>query len=140
MQNGDRIMKKNELKNRSASQRGAANRRLGANGEREIVNRFREVGYTEEQIYRTQQYAGRFRSHNVPDVQGPGLSIESKRFAERVDWLGAYRQSQESATPGDIPITVLRKNHTEPIVMISLDEFLTIFKVYCPPGGVNDEN
>ena len=97
----------------------------GARGERELAARLRFLGMDAR---RGQQYSG---ANGDADVIGlPGVHIECKRV-ERLNLEKAYDQSKrDAARVGDIPTVMHRKNGGEWLVTLSLEHFLSLYKVW----------
>lgn len=125
--------KQKKQKTRTPQERGKASRAKGKRQELAISHAFKDAGYSN--AHRSQQYCG--RGHETGDVSGvDGLSIEVKAYAERLNYLNAYKQSCESAKAGDIPIVVAKKDREkEPLVLIGLKDFIRVYKAYAPPEG-----
>ena len=101
---------------------GKMQREKGKRGERELASRLREYGYNSR---RGVQYCGR---NGDADVVGlPGLHIEVKR-TERLNLYTALAQSKSDARDEEIPVVCHRKNHCEWVCILSLDEFMKIYK------------
>ena len=94
----------------------------GKRGELELAALLREYGYDAR---RGQQYNGR---HGDPDVLGlPGIHIEVKRV-EKLNLFDAIRQSIRDALQGEIPAVFHRKNRSEWLVTVRLDDFITLYR------------
>lgn len=101
-------------------------RAKGASGERELARKLREYGY---ETRRGQQYAG---SNGDADVVGlDGIHIECKRV-ERLNLYDAMYQSRHDAREGEIPVVMHRKNHSEWLVTMSIEDFITLYREYEP--------
>jgi len=98
---------------------GAHSRRKGQEFERVIVHRFREV-MPDANIRRGLQYR---TGAEAPDVDCPVFWPELKR-GKQPNIRAALRQATDAAPPGRIPIAVIRDDHAEAIVALSLDHFL----------------
>ena len=98
---------------------GAHSRRKGANFERDLVQRFREV-MPDANIRRGLQYR---TGEEAPDVDCPVFWPELKR-GKQPNVRSALRQATEAAPPGRIPIAIIRDDHAESFVALSLDDFL----------------
>lgn len=93
-------------------------REKGAAAERELANILREHGYTAR---RGQQYSG---ANGDADVVGiPGVHIECKRV-ERLNIHDAMHQAVRDARDGEIPVVIHRKNRTEWLVTMRLEDWL----------------
>lgn len=101
--------------------RGRKSRNKGKRGERELANILKERGYTDAR--RGQQYSGKTGEADVVGI--PGYHIEVKRVEQFHLW-DALEQSTSDARAGEIPIVIHRKNQRPWVVVMSLDNFLTI--------------
>lgn len=108
-----------------AARRGRAGRVKGANFEREVAERFREVGYPD-----ARRGIGQARSSSeVPDVQGVDWWIEAKRRAGRVDLLAALAQAEAASTAASgpyLPPLVVAKSDGRPAVAVLYFEDLLV--------------
>lgn len=112
---------------------GSRSRRKGAAFEREIAGRFAEAMHGAE-VKRGLQYR---TGEEVPDVDAPGLWIETKR-GKKPNLRGALRQAARDASKGRIPIAVVRddraakaKDRDEQVgtvVLVELDDFLEMLE------------
>lgn len=98
---------------------GAMSRRKGANYERELVHRFREAMPNAEIRRGLQSRSG----DEVPDVDCPVFWIESKRGI-KPNVRAALKQAADACSQGRIPLAVIRDDHDEAFVALSLDDFL----------------
>ncbi len=98
---------------------GARSRRKGAAYERELVQRFREI-MPDAHIRRGLQYR---TGEEAPDVDCPVFWPEAKR-GKQPNVRAALRQATEAAPPGRIPLAIIRDDHAEAFVALSLDDFL----------------
>lgn len=126
-----------ETKKRSHAEIGKASRNKGKRGELILSKIFQAAGWKD--AHRTQQYCGRASKGQAPDVSGvPGVSIECK-WVERLDFRKAYKQSADTAKwTDDIPIVCTKRDHEDWLVVLSLNDFIKIFKSYIPPEGDAD--
>ena len=93
-------------------------REKGCKGERELTKILRDYGYTAR---RGQQYSG---ANGDADVVGiPGVHIECKRV-ERLNIHDAMQQAVRDAREGEIPVVIHRKNRTEWLVTMRLEDWL----------------
>ena len=93
-------------------------REKGAAAERELANILRKHGYTAR---RGQQYSG---ANGDADVVGiPGVHIECKRV-ERLNIHDAMQQAVRDARDGEIPVVIHRKNRTEWLATLRLEDWL----------------
>lgn len=97
----------------------------GKLGEREVASILREHGF--EEARRSQQYAG---INNDADVVGlPHMHIEVKRV-ERLNIHQAVEQAHEDKRESELGMVVHRKNHSEWLVTMTLEEWMEIYKKY----------
>lgn len=96
----------------------------GKRAELEIASIIRSYGYD---AHRGQQYSGIKGDADVVGV--PGLHIEVKR-REALNIHEAMDQSKRDARPAEIPCVMHRKNNTEWLCTMRLDDFMTIFREY----------
>ena len=92
-------------------------RAKGAEGERELAERFREMGYSAR---RTQQYCGTAGDSDVVVDELPGLHFESKRV-ERLNVANAMAQAvRDSSAANALPVVCHRRNGGEWLLTIRL--------------------
>lgn len=97
----------------------------GKQGERELANILKDYGF--EGARRSQQYAG---INNDADLVGlPNLHIECKRV-ERLNIHEAVKQAQEDKRDDELGAVMHRKNRTDWLVTMTLDDFMEIYKRY----------
>lgn len=98
-------------------------RNKGARGERELASALRQYGY---ETRRGQQYSG---ANGDADVVGlPGIHIECKRV-ERLDLYAAIAQAvRDSAGRGELPAVMHRKNNSEWLVTMRLEDWAQIYR------------
>lgn len=97
-------------------------RAKGKRGELMLARRLRENGFD---AHRGQQYSG---ANGDADVVGlPGLHIECK-WCEQIRLIDWMDQSRRDARPGEIPVVMHKKNGTDWLVTLGIDEFLAIYK------------
>lgn len=93
-------------------------REKGCKGERELAKILRDYGYMAR---RGQQYSG---ANGDADVVGiTGVHIECKRV-ERLNIHDAMNQAVRDAREGEIPVVMHRKNRTEWIVTMRLEDWM----------------
>ena len=102
-------------------------RAKGASGERELAKKLREYGY---EARRGQQYSG---ANGDPDVIGlPNIHIECKRV-ERLNLYDAMAQSMRDKREFELPVVMHRKNNSEWLVTMTLDDWITLYRDF---GGI----
>ncbi len=102
----------------------------GKAGERELAKKLREYGYDTR---RGQQFCG---ANGDADVVGlPGVHIEVKR-TERLSLYDAMAQAI-SDSKGDIPAVFHRKNNSDWLVIMRLEDWIEIYKEW-RPSNVRD--
>lgn len=93
----------------------------GKRGERMCAAKMREYGY---EARRGIQYQG---SPDSPDVVGvPGLHIEVK-YTEKLRLWDAMEQSIRDSGADEIPIVMHKKNNSEWLCILRLDDFMPIY-------------
>lgn len=97
----------------------------GKAGEREIANLFKDYGF--EGARRSQQYAG--INHDADVVGLPTMHVEVKRV-ERLNIHKAVEQMLGDKRDEELGMVAHRKNHTEWLVTMTLDEWMEIYKRY----------
>ena len=99
-------------------------RNKGAAGERELSNKLKEYGY---KTRRGQQFCG---ANGDADVVGlPGIHIECKRV-EKLNLYDAISQAKSDAKDGEIPTVFHRKNHSEWLVTMTLDDWMKLYREF----------
>lgn len=99
-------------------------RQKGKRGELDAARVLRLYGYNAR---RGQQYKG---GSDSPDVVGvPGLHIEVKR-TERLNLYAALDQAKRDAAAGEIPVVLHRRNDSAWVTILTLSEFMKIYKIY----------
>lgn len=94
----------------------------GARGERELAAIFRDHGYPAR---RGQQYCG---VNGDADVIGlPGIHVECKRV-EKLNLIDAVRQAVRDAKKGKIPVVFHRKDRSEWLVTMRLEDWFTLYR------------
>ncbi|MBZ9608652.1 hypothetical protein G9F73_012620 [Clostridium estertheticum] len=94
----------------------------GARGERELSSKLKEYGY---KTRRGQQYCG---ANGDADVVGlEGIHIECKRV-EKLNIYNAISQANADANKEELPTVFHRKDRSEWLVTMSLDDWMTIYK------------
>lgn len=101
---------------------GKASREKGKRGERELASKLRENGYD---CRRGQQFCGK---NGDADVVGlPGIHIECKR-TERLDIYGSMSQAKADARAEELPCVFHRKNNSEWLVIMTLDNWIELYR------------
>ena len=99
-------------------------RQKGARGERQLAKKLSEYGY---ECRRGVQYQG---SPDSPDVIGlPNLHIECK-CVERLNIIDAMEQSKRDAGESEIPVVMHKRNYTEWLCTLRLDDFMKLYSEY----------
>ncbi len=99
-------------------------RAKGARGERLLAKNLREHGY---ECRRGQQFSG---LQGDADVIGlPGIHIECK-FVEKLNLLDAMEQSKRDARDGEMPVVMHKRNYTEWLCTLRLDDFMELYKAW----------
>ena len=99
--------------------------RKGKTGERELSKLFRSYGF--EGARRSQQFAG---INNDADVVGlPHVHVECKRV-ERLNIHDAIEQTIRDKREEELGIVAHRKNRTDWLITMTLDDFMEIYKRY----------
>lgn len=96
----------------------------GARYEREIASKLKELGY---EARRTAQFCG--NTGDASDVVGlNGIHIECKH-CEKIsiyDWMA--QAIHDSAKSGNLPTVFFRKNNSETLVCMRLDDWIQLFR------------
>lgn len=101
---------------------GKSQREKGKRGERELSTKLREYGYD---CRRGQQYCG---ANGDADVLGlPGIHIECKRV-ERLNIQVAMEQSKQDAEEGEFPAVFHRRDRSEWLVTMRLEDWVELFR------------
>ena len=99
-------------------------RQKGKTGELELAHKLKEYGYDTK---RSVQYNGK---EGQADVIGlPHIHIEAKRV-ERLNLYDAMEQAKRDAKNNDLPAVFHRKNRSNWLVTMELDDFMTLYKSY----------
>jgi hypothetical protein len=99
-------------------------REKGARFERLLAAKLRAYGY--KGARRGQQYCG---ANGDADVVGlPGIHIEAKAV-ERLNIHQAMEQSKADAREGEIPVVIHKKNRSDILVTMGLDDFIKLYEV-----------
>lgn len=97
-------------------------RRKGADGERELAEVLRRLGF---ETRRGQQFCGANGDADVVGVEE--LHIECKRV-EQLNLYNAMDQSRRDAREGEVPVVMHRKNHKTWLVTMDLTAFVRLWK------------
>lgn len=98
----------------------------GARFERQLAAILRDYGYHD--CRRTAQYCG--KSGDSADVVGlPGIHIEAKHqeTMRLYDWMA---QAVRDAAPGKIPAVFHKRNNSDILVTVRLDDFMRLYSEY----------
>ena len=101
-------------------------RAKGAKGERELAHRLNDYGFSTR---RTVQYNGKADDGQADLVGLNGIHIECKRV-ERLNLDDAMSQAIHDAKDGEMPSVFHRKNHSEWLVTMRLDDWMQLYKEY----------
>lgn len=101
-------------------------REKGAKGERELAGILRDYGYSNAK--RGQQFCGINGNADVIDAL-PHIHIECKRV-ERLNLYDAIEQAKRDARQDEHPAVFHRKNRSEWLVTMRLDDFMQIYREY----------
>lgn len=97
-------------------------RAKGARFERQLAKVFREHGY---EARRGQQYCG---ANGDADVVGlPFIHVECKAV-ERLNIFDAMAQSVRDAKDGEIPIVCHKKNYTDWLVTMRIEDWFKLYR------------
>lgn len=101
-------------------------RNKGKRGELELAALLRDLGFPD--VRRSQQFCGSSSSADLLGV--PGIHIEAKR-CERLSIYDAYEQAvHDSEGTEDIPTVFHRRNGKPWLVILSLEDWVKIYKKY----------
>lgn len=98
----------------------------GKRGELELVRKLKEYGFDTR---RTVQYNGKAEDGQADLVGLKGIHIESKRV-ERLNLYDAMAQAIHDAKDGELPSVFHRKNHSEWLVTMRLQDWMELYKEY----------
>ena len=101
-------------------------RAKGANGERELSHKLNEYGFSTR---RTVQYNGKAEGGQADLVGLKGIHVEAKRV-ERLNLYEAMAQAIHDAKDGEFPAVFHRKNHSEWLVSMRLQDWMQLYKEY----------
>ena len=98
----------------------------GKRGELELVRKLKEYGFDTR---RSVQYNGKAEDGQADLVGLPNIHIESKRV-ERLNLYDAMAQAIHDAKDGELPSVFHRKNHSEWLVTMRLQDWMQLYKEY----------
>lgn len=101
-------------------------RAKGATGERELARKLNEYGFSTR---RTVQYNGKAEGGQADLVGLEGIHIECKRV-ERLNLYDAMAQAIHDAKDGKLPAVFHRRNHSEWLVTMRLQDWMDLYKEY----------
>lgn len=105
---------------------GKLSRDKGARGERELAAKLKKLGITD--AYRSRQYCGSAFSADVLGI--PKIHAEVKR-CERLSIYAAYEQAMcDAEGTEDIPVVFHRRNGQRWLAILSLEDWVEIYKKY----------
>ena len=107
-------------------------KRKGKNGENELARVLRSYGYDTR---RSVQYNGKAEDGQADLLGLPNIHIECKRTESLRLYDAVNQAKRDSAGSGEIPAVFHRKNNCEWVVIIPLDDFMTIYSEY--ESGLN---
>lgn len=109
-------------------------REKGKRAERALAKKLREYGF---EARRSVQYCG---ANGDADIVGPGLlniHVECKHV-ERLNIWDAIAQAKHDARIGEMPAVFHKKNNTEWLVTMPLDNWITLYRAYYYGEAYND--
>ena len=101
-------------------------RSKGAKGERDLSHKLNEYGFGTR---RTVQYNGKAEGGQADLVGLPNIHIECKRV-ERLNLYDAMAQAIHDAKDGELPTVFHRKNYSEWLVTMRLQDWMDLYKEY----------
>lgn len=105
---------------------GKMSREKGKRGERWLANYLKERGYDAR---RSAQFCG--KTGDAADVVGLAeIHLECK-WQEKVQirlWYEQAKRDAEASGKGDIPVVVHKRSREEPLVTLSLDDFMKLYE------------
>ena len=96
----------------------------GKKGELELAHKLQEYGY---EARRSVQYNGKYGQADVIGL--PHIHVEVKRV-EKLNLYNAMEQAQRDAKGDDSPAVFHRKNRSNWLVTMELDDFMKFYKGY----------
>ena len=101
-------------------------KRKGKEGELELVRKLKEYGF---ETRRSVQYNGKADDGQADLVGLPNIHIEAKRV-ERLNIYDAIAQAVHDAKDGELPTVFHRKNHSEWLVTMRLQDWMDLYKEF----------
>ena len=101
-------------------------KRKGKQGELDIVHRLKEYGF---ETRRSVQYNGKAEGGQADIVGLKNIHAEVKRV-ERLNLYDAMAQAIHDAKDGELPTVFHRKNHSEWLVTMRLQDWMELYKEY----------
>ncbi len=98
----------------------------GKRGELDIVHKLKEYGFDTR---RSVQYNGKADGGQADSVGLTGIHAEIKRV-ERLNLYDAMAQAVHDAKDGELPTVFHRKNHSEWLVTMRLQDWMQLYKEY----------
>ncbi|MBA57883.1 MAG: hypothetical protein CMQ40_01780 [Gammaproteobacteria bacterium] len=107
---------------------GRSSRIKGAVGERKTA---KELDERCPDHIKVKRGIGQARAGNeVPDVDGIDCLWPEVKTQKRANMRGAYRQAEEAAPPGRIPLAIIRDTGKTPLVVMSWKDWLDLWQEY----------
>lgn len=109
----------------------------GARFERTLASKFREYGYNAR---RTAQYCG--NTGDASDVVGlPGIHIEAKHqeTMRLYEWISQAKRDAESGGKGNLPAVFHKKNHSEILVTMTLEDWINLYREWSAGFDLKDD-
>lgn len=98
----------------------------GKRGELELVRKLKEYGFDTR---RSVQYNGKADDGQADLVGLAGIHVEAKRV-EKLNLYDAMAQAIHDAKDGELPTVFHRKNNSEWLVTMRLDDWMQLYKEY----------
>lgn len=101
-------------------------REKGKRGERWLANYLKERGYDAR---RSAQFCG--KTGDAADVVGLEHIWLEVKFQEKIQirpWYEQAKRDAEASGKGDIPVVVHKRSREEPLVTMSLDDFMKLYE------------
>ncbi len=100
-------------------------KRKGAEGERELVRKLKELGFDVE---RTQQYCG--NTGEAADLRGlKKIHVECKR-TEKLSLYDAMAQAKHDANEGSLPAVFHRRNRCNWVVIMEIEDWVQLYREF----------